>query len=84
MSLLFAGRSRHIEFIGAATDLRCTMFQHLFDPSSIVAFRLLVVLAQAGGAVVVLTVIFAVRRWIVRPVVRLVRGKGREIREVVS
>jgi hypothetical protein len=40
------------------------MFQHMFEPSSIVAFRLLVVLAQASAAILVVVTIAGIRRWV--------------------
>jgi len=69
MPPLFAGQSTHIEFICDGGNVRCIMFQHvfdpqhMFDPASIVAFRLLVVLAQTGGAVLIVSAIIAIRRW---------------------
>ena len=76
MAPLFPGHSRHIEFIGATVDLRRAMVEHMFDPSSIVAFRLLIVLTQAGGAALIVTTIIVIRRWLVAPVAQRLRGKA--------
>ena len=69
MPLLFARHSRHIDFIGVTVNIRRIMFERVFDPSSIVAIRLLIVLIQVGAAVLILTTIIAIRRRLVIPVV---------------
>jgi hypothetical protein len=74
MPALFSGHSRHIEFIRAAADLRRIMFARISDPSSILAIRLLVVLAQGGVAALVVATIIAIRRWLVGPVVQWLPG----------
>ncbi|MFI4982248.1 MAG: hypothetical protein ACHQIO_18015 [Nevskiales bacterium] len=76
MPKLFTGRSRHIEFIGAAVNLRRIMFARMFDPSSVLAIRLLIVLTQAGAALLIVTTIIAIRRWLVNPVVQRLRDQA--------
>jgi hypothetical protein len=62
MPRLFAGQSTHIEFIGGGGNLCGAMFRHMFDPSGIAEFRLLMAVAQVGAAALILAAIAAVRR----------------------